>query len=181
MHHRRGRKTATVESSSQVTEPTERIRPWPTQRAFRDGFDEIEYLSMKAQYWTFVSPRPDRARAFAMRLRRVIARTDPDTEKLITATARAAIADAEGDIQSELRWRVCRVNMIRRLLASGLPARMRREWQRELLDDMELLALVYADAGQIGDAIRTCRACRRVASQFRLAFDSAALESKVRE
>jgi hypothetical protein len=148
----------------------------PTRRTFRTAWDEISYLYDKLLYWFYDREDSARALPFAKRLERLLKKAPDADTAIMTAECRSLIAELRGDLRGAIRHRENEVRLIKRLhqISRNTPS-----WERiarhmgysDLSDRLDLLAILYHDAGDLGRAIATLRESKALCARHDILFD----------
>jgi tetratricopeptide (TPR) repeat protein len=155
-------------------------KPPADRRKFGGAWDEINYLRDKVLYWLYARGEPIRARPYARRMIRLLTRADPDQEAILGQECRSLAYEALGDLRKAIEHRENEVRLIRRghQISRGQPHEvfvMRHGGFDALSDRLDLLAVLYHDAGDLDRAIRTLRESRELCEEHGIKFDGADL------
>jgi hypothetical protein len=151
-------------------------KPPPQRRKFANDWDEIQYLYDKLLYWLYQREVPAKARPFAERLERLLARADPDHEAIFGQECRSLVHETKGDLRRAIEHRENEVRLIRRLheISRGTPgeqAALRGYGYDDLSDRLDLLAVLYHDSGSLDKALNTLRQSQRLCQSHGIPFD----------
>jgi hypothetical protein len=151
-------------------------KPPPQRRKFANDWDEINYLYDKVLYWLYQREAPAKARPFAERLERLLAKADPDHEAIFGEECRSLIEETKGDLGRAIEHRENEVRLIRRLheISRGTPgeqAALRGYGYDDLSDRLDLLAVLYHDSGNLDKALSTLRQSQRLCQAHGIPFD----------
>lgn len=148
-----------------------------TRRRFRNLWDEINYLYGKLLYWLY--RREDRRHAlrFAPRLQRLVDRVDPAQDAIKAAECRSLLAEVRGDLLQATAQREKEIRLIKRLwaISAGKPGKdhpLQDYGPEDLSDRLDLLAILYHDAGKIQKAVATLYASQQLCAQYAVPFDA---------
>jgi hypothetical protein len=145
------------------------------RRQFHHPWDEVGYLYDKLVYWLYDRADARRALPYADRLEKVLARVPHADEAIWPQECRSLIAEARGDLAQAVRHRENEVRLIRRLheIAAGTPGQDfigDRYDVDDVSDRLDLLAILYHDAGHLDRAIRTLEESKRLCERHRMPF-----------
>src|SRR5438067_2514311 len=87
----------------------------PLRRKFAGAWDEIRYLYDKLLYWLYQREEAGKARPYAERLERLLAKADPDQQTILGAESRSLIHEVRGDYRNAIKHREREIRLIRRL------------------------------------------------------------------
>lgn len=151
-------------------------KPPADRRVFASARDQMDYLYHKLLYWLYERADRPRARSFATRLARRLAKTADAPGAIFSEECRSLIAEAQGDLPKAIQHRESEVRLIRRLhkLSRHTPQQdivFRIYGCEDLSDRLDLLAVLYHDAGQLDQAIATLEESKRLCAQQGLKFD----------
>jgi hypothetical protein len=152
------------------------IKPPPPRRKFAGPWDEIRYLYDKLLYWLYQREAAGKARPYAERLERLLARADPDQQAILGAECRSLIYETKGDYPNAIRQREREIRLIRRLqeLARNDPNEtfiLNGYGYSDLSDRLDLLATLYHGSGKLDDAIGTLTQSRQLCKTHGVKFD----------
>jgi hypothetical protein len=153
-----------------------RTKTPPSRRKFTGVWDEIDYLHHKVLHWFY--GRGDRRKAvpFADRLERLLDATPEGTDTILAEECRSLIWELRGDLARATKHREKEVRLIRKLheLAVGSPQReaiLSYYDHSDLSDRLDLLAILYHDAGKLERAIEILRESKRYCAAHGIPFD----------
>jgi hypothetical protein len=142
--------------------------PPRSQRRFEGHWDEILYLYQKILYWFYPVRDRERAMYFSRRLARRLRESKIGGEAIKGQECWALIYEVQGRPASAIKHRKKEIDLIKRLLT--IAPRIGGYRVEDLADRLELLAIVYHDAGQLSTAISTLEEsrlrCRRAGIPF---------------
>ena len=147
----------------------------PNRNKFSGLADEADYLYDKAGFWMYERDDYRRAERFVKRLKKILATWNIDSNLVPYAEAKALIADFDGDIRGEIRYTKQKIGLLLRLLCIS-PKIDAYDWS-DVLDEMEILALLLEENAQRVEALKMVDECKAFARQHKLKFD----EGKVRK
>jgi len=154
------------------------IDPPPNRRKFVHEWDETRYTYDKAEYWLHYRRMPSRAKPYVERLRKLVAERDPNHEVILGARIRALIADFDDDLDAEIAYTRRVIDMSARFIQAGPPTTIGPTWS-DIRDDLELLALLYADYNQQKEALDTVEEIAKFCFQHGLRFNKAELRRRI--
>ena len=146
----------------------------PNRRVFSSRWDEIDYLYFKAGHWMFIRGQYGRARPFIRRLRRLVR---GQGNNMSTLPAKGLLADWDGDLRKELHYKKVEVGVLMRLLKLGTD--FSGCGPSDVLDEMEILALLYEDNRRRSDALKAADQCEAFAGKHKLAFRASQLRRTI--
>jgi hypothetical protein len=156
-----------------------RPKPPPTERKFAHAWAEIDYLYHKLLYWFYEREDRRRAAIYARRLRPLLRREDSRSEVILGSAARALVAELDGNLADAIRHRIHELKLIRRLNEIGAPPEY-AFGPDDIADRLDLLAILYWDAGDLELAERTLEESRRLCKQHGISFDGRTILADLR-
>jgi hypothetical protein len=156
------------------------------RRKFADAAEEMGYLYDKLIYWLYQRQDARRARPFADRLERLLAKSGPETECIFAEECRSLAHEARGDLAKAIRHRENEVRLIRRLhklseRTTGADFIFRQYTYADLSDRLDLLAVLQHDSGNLAEALNTLEESRRLCEKHGVKFDGEDLLKEYRE
>jgi hypothetical protein len=150
-----------------------------TKRRFRTAWEQIEYLYHKMLYWFY--DRADRRQAgpFAERLRTLLFKSDPTCEAILGASARALLAEFDGDLWTAIRSREREIELLRRLIEAKAPPAV-KPGPDDIADRLDLLASLYWEAGDLARAEETLLESQRHCARHGIVFDGQEMLDELR-
>lgn len=163
-----------------------KTKPPPDRRKFANHWDEIEYLYHKLLYWLYEREDESKARAYADRLEKVLAKADPKQEAILGQECRSLVSETKGDFPKAIEHREHEIRLIRCLHEISLgtatePITLRDYGYPDLSARLDLLARLYHSAGQLDRAITTLEESKRLCKEHRIRFDAADMLAEYRE
>jgi hypothetical protein len=148
----------------------------PTRRKFADEWDEIDYLYHKLLYWLYEQGSWRKARPFAERLERLLAKGSSGADSIRAEECRSLVCEAKGDLPGAIKHREGEIRLIKRLhdLSSNAPGRdyaLRQYGYDDLSDRLDLLATLYHDSDNLDRAISLLRESKELAEAHGVPFD----------
>src|SRR5205085_11865917 len=134
------------------------------------------YRRDKVLYWLYARGEPIRARPYARRMIRLLTRVDPDQEAILGQECRSLAYQALADLDKAIEHRRNEIGLMRRLheISRGRSDEgyvLRHRGYDDLSDRLDLLAVLYHDAGDLDRAIRTLRESRELCEEHGIKFD----------
>ncbi len=153
-----------------------KVKPPPPRRKFASAWDEIGYLRDKLLYWLYQRQDRGRARPYAERLERLLRKADASQESILGQECRSLIRETSGDLRGAIEHRKKEIELIRRLhdVSRNTPAEqfLLADYGFDALADrLDLLAVLYHDAGQLDKAIGALRESEQIAKAHGVRFD----------
>lgn len=150
-----------------------------TRRKFAHEWDEIRYLYHKLLYWLYERQDGRAARKFADRLDELLRRASPSHEAILGEECWSLIWEARGNLDRAIAFREHEIRLIHKLwrAAAHSPVRdavLKGYGPDDLSDRMDLLAILYRDAGRLDDALKTLRQSKRLCEEQGVPFDGEA-------
>ena len=151
-------------------------KPPPERRKFADAWDEIGYLYDKLLYWLYQRDDAQKARPFAERLERLLARADPDHEAIFGQECRSLVYETKGDLPKAITHREKEIRLIRRLhkISRDAPHErivLQQYGHNDLSDRLDLLAVLYHDSGDLDSALETLHESQQLCDRHGIKFD----------
>jgi hypothetical protein len=148
--------------------------------------DEAEYVYLKLIYWLYQREDVSRARRFADRLEKLVRKIDSSRESIFGQEYRALICEARGDLAGAIRFREGQIRRIRKLhrLAANSP-----DWDyicrfydhSDLSDRLDLLALLYDEAGDTRKAIGLLEESKEYCRRHGIPFEGQEVQDELQE
>jgi hypothetical protein len=177
---RRSEETACEAQTQDAEAGTMKTKASQTRRKFYHDWDEIDYLRLKILHWFY--EREDRRKAlpFCARLQALLERTPDAHEAILGEECWSLICEVRGDLAGAIAYRQREIELIKRLhrISINTPGRdivWRGYDYSDLSDRLDLLAILYHDAGNLPQAIRVLRESRQLCKRHGIAFDGADL------
>jgi tetratricopeptide (TPR) repeat protein len=151
-------------------------KPPADRRKFANEWDEINYLYEKLLYWLYRREDTRKARAYAGRLERLLSRVAAKHEAIFGEECWSLVYEAKGDLRNAIKHRESEIRLIRRLHeitrnAPDAEFALKNYGDADLSDRMDLLAVLYHDAGKIERAIELLRESKRFCATRGIPFD----------
>lgn len=152
---------------------TEIIR---TQRKFHSAWDEIGYLRIKILDWFYGRGSRRKALPFCDRLEELLEKTPHAHEAVLGEECWSLICEVRGDLSGAIAHREREIELMKKLLriAAKHPHRdfiCRDRDYPDLSDRLDLLAILYHDAGDLQKAIQVLKESRRLCQRHGIPFD----------
>lgn len=156
-----------------------------SRRKFLSDWDEIEYLYLKLLFWLYERNDAHSALRFCGRLQNLLRKADSKQKSVFGQECRSLIAEANGDLSRAIRHREREIATIRRLWeisrnTPGWEIAMREYGPSDLSDRMDLLAILYHDAGDFETAIRVLNESEAFCKSEGIPFDGAEVLQDIR-
>lgn len=142
--------------------------PVATRRKFFDHWDEIKYLYLKAGHWLYEHRKPSRAAPYIKRLKLLIIKRSLGDESVLVLSAKGLIADWEHDLPKEICYKRLLVDLLLELMkhTTDIPGYE----PRNVLQEMEILALLLEDNDQRSEALGMVEKCKAFARKYKLKY-----------
>jgi tetratricopeptide (TPR) repeat protein len=152
----------------------------PDRRKFADAAEEIQYLYDKLLHWLYGRQDVYRARPFALRLKRLLAKADPHPESIFSEECWSLVYEAERDYAKAIKHRQDEIRRIRRLHEISVDTPQQKDIFQlygydDLSDRLDLLATLYHAAGQLDRALETVQESKQLCKDHGIRFDGADL------
>ncbi len=148
------------------------------RRKFIHVWDEIEYLYWKIRYWLHMRSRRSGAKPFVIRLRKLLLLHDPQHEALLGVRCWAVPAEYELNLPEEIRFTKKGVDQLILLLGELWPDMPDYDWE-DVRNELEILALLYAEDDQEEAAMKVLCQCRDICRERGIPFDEDDLRNRV--
>lgn len=150
--------------------------PPPARRKFTSIRDKAEYLYDNLLYWLYEREEPNRARPFAERLARMLSEEAAGEEAIFPEGCWSLICEARRDIIGAIRHRENEIRLMERLheISDNSPTRegiLKIYGYDDLSDRLDLLALLYREAGNLDRAIEALEKSKRLCEMHGIRFD----------
>jgi hypothetical protein len=157
-----------------------KTKPPLDRHEFANEWDEIGYLYDKLLYWLYQRADAGKARPYAERLERLLAKADPDHDAIFGEECWSLVNEATGNLRKAIQHRKKAISLIRKLhrMASGKPYEhiaLKGYGYDDLSDRMGLLAMLYHDSGDLDNAIGTLEESKQLCKKHGIKFDSEAI------
>jgi hypothetical protein len=147
-----------------------------SRRRFKTPWDEIKYLYHKVLYWLYDRQERRHALPFCERLQTLLADTDPQHESILGEECLSLIYEAKKDLPKAIHHREEEIKRIKQLWKSAAHAGNRdiileSYGPPDLSDRLDLLAILWRDAGDEQKSIRLLRESQRLCEEHGIPFD----------
>lgn len=147
-----------------------------SRRKFRNEWDEIDYLYMKILDWWYGKEDRRKALPFCTRLQALLDRTPDAHEAVFGVECLSLIREVQGDLPGAITYREREIELMKRLLRIAAKHTHREFICRDrdypdLSDRLDLLAILYHDAGDLQKAIQVLKDSRRLCRRHGIPFD----------
>ncbi len=148
----------------------------PNRRNFAGEWDEIQYLYHKILHWFY--PLRDRSKAlhFCKRLEELLRKAASRHEAILGEACWSLLYEVRGDLAKAIQYRECEIQLIRRLweISKGTPGEefVLKDYDvSDLSDRLDLLAILYRDAGDLEKAIQVLEESKQLCKSHGIRFD----------
>lgn len=146
------------------------------RRTFSHEWDEIEYLRMKILHWFYERGNRRKALPYCVRLESLLERTPNSHEAILGQECWSLVREVQGNLVEAIAYREGEIESIKRLrrISVNTPARafvLKDYGYSDLSDRLDLLAILYHDAGDNAKAIRILKDSRRLCRRHGIPFD----------
>lgn len=151
------------------------IKPPVTRKRFHGEWDELEYLYRKIIYWLYGRGDLRRALDFRDRFEQLLWQIATSHDAIFGEECWSILSELEGNLRGAIRHREREIDLILRLweVSEHSPAKdvaLSRYGSDALCDRLDLLAMLYHDAGDLDRAIvllvESKRLCESTGSSF---------------
>ncbi len=145
-------------------------------RKASDQSEEMHQIYDKLVYWLYNRQKVHRARLFADRLAKLLARFSRTPESIFVEECRSLVCEAKGDLANAIKHRENEIRLIRRLhkISQDTPSADFVFSQYDyagLSDRLDLLAMLYRDKGNLDKAIRILHESKQLCENHGIDFD----------
>lgn len=154
----------------------------PNKRRFDSSWDELWYLYYKMLYWDYRRQRPSRAKPFARRAHKLMARMKNVRASAFGQECLAIVSEVEGHWRVAVRHRKAQIRLIERIrhLAKtehplARKAILTKFTPETFADAYNLLSIDLWCAGALPEALQVLTLSRKLCHAHRLRFDGADL------
>jgi hypothetical protein len=151
-------------------------KPTASRRKFCDAWDEIEYLYHKILHWFYPLRDRRRALAFCMRLKVLLKKVASQHEAIFGEECWSLLYEVQGDLPKAIKYRESEIKLIKHLweISRGTPGEdfiFKQYDASDLSDRMDLLAILYHDAGDLDKALSVVRESEQFCKAHGIRFD----------
>jgi len=137
---------------------------------------EIEDLYHKLLYWYYDRQDLKKARQVARQLEGRLSAATSDRRTILYKGAWSLVLECKGDLLGAIKYREEEIGLIKRLLQISLKAPNPKAILKyydyaDLSDRLDLLAILYHDAGNLEQAHKILRQSKRLCEMHQLPFD----------
>jgi len=141
---------------------------------------EINDLYHKLLYWYYDRQNLAKARPIARRLERLLSEVTSDQPTILGESAWALILEYKGDLLGAIKHRENDIQLMKRLLQISLkspdPKAILKHYDySDLSDRLDLLAILYHDAGNLEQALKVLRQSQLLCEKRGIPFDGKSL------
>jgi tetratricopeptide (TPR) repeat protein len=147
-----------------------------SRRKFYHEWDEIDYLYMKILHWWYDKEDRRKAMPFCDRLQALLEKTPDAHEAILGEECWSLICEVRGDLAGAIAYRQREIELMKQLLRISAKSphrdfiRRNRDYP-DLSDRLDLLAILYHDAGNLQKAIQVLKESRRLCRRHGIPFD----------
>jgi len=141
-----------------------------SKRKFDGDWDRVLYCYHKILYWFYGRHDRSRARRFCRTLEPLLKKVDRKHESIRGEECWSLVYEVRGDLNKAIFYRRNEIRLIRRL--QRFKPRFEHYGPDDLADRLDLLAILYRDAGEIQHALKALRESKRLCARNRIKFDS---------
>lgn len=147
-----------------------------TRRKFYHEWDEIDYLYMKILDWFYGKGNRRKTLPFCDRLQALLEKTPGAHEAIFGEECWSLVCEVQGDLAGAIAHREREIELIKRLhrISTNTPGRdiaLRDYGYSDWSDRLDLLAILYHDAGNLQKAIQVLKESRRLCRRHGIPFD----------
>ncbi|HEV2968523.1 MAG TPA: tetratricopeptide repeat protein [Pirellulales bacterium] len=151
--------------------------PERSRRKFTGPWDEIKYLRGKLLHWFYERGDRRRAREICRRLAPLLKKVANDRESILRQECWSIVYEVREDFDKAIEHRRREIELMKMLLDEAERSPQKSEilkWcdYSDLSDRLDLLAILYRDAGDLDKAIDTLEDSKRLCRQHRIKFDA---------
>ncbi len=146
------------------------------RQKFHGEWDEIEYLYRKIVFWWY--QREDRAKAllYSARLEPLLRKVAAVNKAILGEECWSLFWEVNGDLGKAIKHRKREIRLIQELWRSAAESPQKRVLlqgygPRDLSDRLDLLAILYHDAGDLNKSLRTLKQSEELCAAYRIPFD----------
>jgi tetratricopeptide (TPR) repeat protein len=137
---------------------------------------EIDDAYHKLLYWYYDRQNLAKARPIARRLERLLSEVSSDQQTILGEGAWSLVLECKGDLLGAIQRRENEIQLIKRLLqiSSKAPdpqAILKHYDYSDLGDRLDLLAILYHDAGNLEQALKVLRQSKLLCENHGIPFD----------
>jgi hypothetical protein len=146
-----------------------------TRRKFAGHWDEIDYLYHKLLYWFYKRKDQRRPKPFCDRLERLLDEFCTDDHVIVPEECRSLICEIRGDLSGAIEHRENEIRLIKRLhrISQNTPSHdfaLSQYDYSDLSDRLDLLAILYHEAGKPKRAIRALEESKKLCATHGIKF-----------
>ena len=151
-----------------------------------DTWEQISQMYDRLVYWLYERQDADRARSYADRLEKTLARNETEAGAIFAEECRSLIYEARGDGKQAIKHREKEIALIRRLHARARNTLNERYVFRQysyadLRDRLEVLAMLYREQGDVDKAVATLQRAKHFCKKHRVSFTAEAILQEYQE
>jgi tetratricopeptide (TPR) repeat protein len=148
-----------------------------SRRKFDGPWDEIKYLRGKLLLWFYERGNRHKAIAFCARLESLLKSVAGKHPNILGEECWSLLHEVEGNLAEAIKHRRKEIELIKAFLREAEKSPQPEEIYRiydysDLSDRLDLLAILFRDAGDLDKAIATLEDSKRLCRQHRIKFDA---------
>jgi tetratricopeptide (TPR) repeat protein len=137
---------------------------------------EIDDTYHQLLHWYYDRQNPQKARPIARRLKRLLSEISSDEQTILSESAWALVLECKGDLRGAIQHRENEIRLMKRLLQISLKAPdpkaiLKHYDYSDLRDRLDLLAILYHDAGNLEQALKVLRQSKALCEKQGIPFD----------
>jgi tetratricopeptide (TPR) repeat protein len=153
-----------------------KLKSLPIRHKFANEWDQIGYLYDRLLYWLYERQDARKARRYADRLERLLPKADPDHQAILGEECWSLVYETKADLRKAIEHRKNEIRLIRRLhdISRNAPYEdlvLKDYGYDDLSDRLDLLAILYHDAGHLDKALTTLQDSKRLCDRHGIKFD----------
>ena len=142
----------------------------PVQRKFDGDWDRILYCYHKILFWFYARHNRSKAVRFCRTLEPLLKKVDSKHESIRGEECRSLLYEVRGDIDKAIEHRKSEIRLIQRL--QQFKSGFEDYGPDDLADRLDLLSILYRDAGDIRQALKAVRESKSLCLRHRIRFDA---------
>lgn len=142
----------------------------PNQRKFDSDWERVLYCYHKILFWFYKRRNRSKAARFCRTLEPLLKKVDSKHESIRGEECWSLLYEVRGELDKAIFYRKSEIRLIKRLQRSK--SMFEYYGPDDLADRLDLLGILYRDAGDIRQAVKAVRASRRLCLGHRIRFDS---------
>ena len=142
----------------------------PNQRKFDSDWEQVLYCYHKILFWFYKRHNRSKAARFCRTLEPLLKKVAGKHESIRGEECWSLLYEVRGELDKAILYRKSEIRLIKRL--QRFKPRFEYYGPDDLADRLELLGILYRDAGDIRGAVKAVRESKRLCSRHRIRFDS---------